>query len=169
VRQRGFAGLIILVLIAFAIAGYFAYKYYVLNSAVIKPALTPYTTPFISPTPIATTPPVQIPSGTPNITLGWKIYTNDKYGFEIKYPSNFKALTDKDNLYGWPNAVVLFYGGGQSYDLPVEVWNTEAQYKAKYPQGTTVFKTADGKFITLTNVNKDPEVDKIIATFKFTQ
>jgi hypothetical protein len=55
VRQRGFAGLIILVLIAFAIAGYFAYKYYALNSAVIKIPLIPQATPLISPTPIATT------------------------------------------------------------------------------------------------------------------
>lgn len=98
----------------------------------------------------------------------WQTYSNTQYGFEIKYPVNFKALTDKDSLYGWPKAVVLFYSGGQSYDLPVEVWSSEAEYKQKYPNaGVTVFKKGS-QFITLSNVNSNPLVDQIISTFKFT-
>ncbi len=95
-------------------------------------------------------------------------YTNTQYGFELKYPLTFKALTDKENLYGWPKAIVLFYSGGQSYDLPVEVWDSEAEYQEKYKSVTythEVFQKGD-KFITLVNMNNDPIVDKIIASFK---
>lgn len=100
----------------------------------------------------------------------WKVYKNEQYGFEFSYPETYKVLTDKENLYGWPKAILLLYKGGQSYDLAVEIWNTEAEYKEKYADASilTVFKTKDGKFITLLNQNKTPEVSQIITTFKFT-
>src|SRR3989344_6941774 len=63
---------------------------------------------------------------------GWKTYTNTTYGFSIKYPPSYQALTDSNNLYGWKNAVVLIYKGGQSYDLAIQVWDTEEEYKQEY-------------------------------------
>lgn len=76
-------------------------------------------------------------------------------------------MDDEKNLYGWPNAVVLVYGGSQSYDLPIEVWNTEAEYKAKYPNTEELtVEHVGNKFITLVNVNSETEVDEIIQTFK---
>ena len=150
----------IISIVVLGVIGFLVYQNIQLKKQVTLPSTTPVVTPVVTSTPAA----------TPDETANWKIYTNTLYGFEIKYPPNFQALTDKNNLYGWPKAVVLFYSGGQSYDLPVEVWNTEAEYKAKYQDTSnlTVYKTKDGRFITLINTNKDPEVDKIISTFKFT-
>ncbi len=106
---------------------------------------------------------------SPIIPDGWLTYKNEEYGFEISYPEKYKALVDEENLYGWPNAVVLIYGGGQSYDLPIEVWGAPSEYENKYPnaENLTVKKIGD-KYITLMNVNFEEEVDAIINTFKVT-
>ena len=101
-------------------------------------------------------------------TSGWKTYQDSQYNFELKYPEEYKIAEDKS---GWPNATLLLYKGGQTYDLAVEVWNTESEYTSKYKtqmslDGLTV-KNYQGKFITLFNGNLDPTVDQIISTFKF--
>ena len=110
-----------------------------------------------------TTSVTEVPDNTP---AGWLTYTNTEHGFEISYPPSYEALDDTENLYGWPDAVVLFYGGGQSYDLPVEAWESENDYQTKYPnaQNLTVHQIGN-KYVTLVNVNFEPEVDQIIATF----
>jgi hypothetical protein len=167
-KQKGFAPvLIILVIVVIGVLGYFSFRYFQtttqsLNLPTTAPATLPTNTPTSTP---SASPASQIPAG-------WQTYTNSQYWFEISFPANFKALTDSTNLYGWPDAIALIYSGGQSYDLPIEVWNTEAQYKEKYSAlkyPPTAFKTKDGKFITLTNINNDPTVTQIMATFKFTQ
>jgi hypothetical protein len=112
----------------------------------------------VTPTPLATIAGQVIPSG-------WQTYTNTQYGFTISFPANFKALTDKDNLYGWPNGVVLIYGGGQAYDIVIEVWTTEAEYKAKYPGETLPVYQVNGKFLTISDQTKSAENASIIATF----
>src|SRR4030042_2813697 len=60
-------------------------------------------------------------SQTTDVKPGWLTYANSQYGFSISYPEDYKALSDQNNLYGWPNGLVLFYKGGQSYDIAVEV------------------------------------------------
>ena len=97
----------------------------------------------------------------------WKLYKNEEYGFQIFHPESYKVLNDKENLYGWPNAIVLLYNGGQSYDLPIEVWDTKAEYEAKYKNAPNLtVKEVKGKFITFLNSNTENEVDEIIDTFK---
>ncbi len=128
---------------------------------------TPTTLPTLT-IPVATNTP--IPTATPSVKQGWTTYKNEQYGFEISYPENYQALDDKKNLYGWPDAVVLLYKGGQSYDLPIEVWDTFSDYESRYKtqmDNLTIKKVAD-KYITLLNMNREEEVDQIIATFKIT-
>lgn len=164
-RQKGNVLIIVLILvIALGAIGYLIYQNMQLKNQVTTPTPTSTTTISLSQT---STPEV---SPSPSLKPGWKLYQNTQYGFEFSYPANYKVLTDSENLYGWPNAILLLYKGGQSYDLPIEIWNSEAEYKAKYTDSSTyvVYKTKDGKFITLSNMNKDPEVAQIVATFKFT-
>lgn len=96
----------------------------------------------------------------------WILYKNEQYGFQIFHPDTYKVLSDKENLYGWPNAIVLLYNGGQSYDLPIEVWDTKAGYETKYGDSPNLtIKEVKGKFITFLNMNTEDEVDEIINTF----
>lgn len=114
---------------------------------------------------------------TPNPTIdamtGWETYANTEYNFSIKYPSNYKLLTNKESLYGWPNAVALIYSGGQSYDLPIEIWSDKNEYKQKYStldeKYITMVSILNNKYLTLVNLNENEIVDKIISTFKFTE
>ncbi len=166
-RQKGNALIIVLLLlIALGIIGYFVYQ----NMLLKRQANIPLSTPTSVAVTVASPSPVPVPTPIPGPSLkpGWQLYTNDQYGFEFSHPASYKVLTDSENLYGWPKAILLLYKGGQSYDLAVEIWSSEAEYKAKYPDSSilTVFKTKDGKFITLLNQNNDPEVSEIISTFK---
>lgn len=118
----------------------------------------------------ATVTPTQTPTPEKsNVPAGWSTYTNSEYNFEISYPSNYKALTSKEDLYGWPDALVLIYGGGQAYDLAIEVWDSEAQYKQKYPSQTVKVYMVDGKYLTILDQTLEPDNSAIISTFKLTQ
>jgi len=127
----------------------------------------------VTPTPQASSPttlpsPSLIP--TSSLPAGWQTYTNQDFGFEISFPSGYQALTDSNNLYGWPNGVVLIYNGGQSYDLAIEHWNSPSEYGQKYPnQPNLTVKNIGNVYITLLNTNTDPQVDQIIQTFKTLQ
>lgn len=126
-------------------------------SATIKPS--PTTTESLTPT--ATESLTKVPTG-------WETYPNDKYNFEISFPKPYRALTDKNNLYGWPNGVALIYKGGQSYDIAIEVWNSKTEYESKYQsqmQYLTVYPVGN-KYLTLTDLTHDPQNAQIIATFK---
>ena len=139
------------------------------NSSSQQATTTTQTDTQISPIP---TPQPQITqtAEVPDIPGGWKTYKNDAYGFEISYPENYQALYDSENLYGWPDAVVLLYSGGQSYDIPIEVWDSVSEYQSKYPntENLTV-KQVGNKYITLLNMNFGEEVDEIIKTFRLTE
>lgn len=77
-NQKGFAPLVVLVIvIVVGVAVYFGF----MNKSA-KVAISP------SPTVSSTKSPSVSPKDE---TLGWKIYTNAKYGFEFKYPTDWKV------------------------------------------------------------------------------
>ncbi len=90
---------------------------------------------------------------SPDPYQDWQTYTNQEYGFQFSYPEEFEALDDENNLYGWPNALVLLYQGGQAYDIPIEIWDTEAEYQQKYQNRLSelIVKQINGKFLTFHN------------------
>lgn len=172
--------IVILAAVCFAGAAFFLGKNLATNQKPSAPSSMPtQSQPTLMATPsqqpsVPTQSP--LPSPTPNSNLesnqntnnkpGWLTYTDSQYGFSISYPEGYKPLTDKENLYGWPDGLVLFYKGGQSYDIAVEVWNSEAAYKQKYPnENLTAYKLGD-KFITLVDLTKEEENQEIISTFK---
>lgn len=95
-------------------------------------------------------------------------YTNEKYGFELTYDAPYKVLVDKDNLYGYPNGVILIYKGGQAYDIVVEAWDTKAAYEKQYSSQmakVTVLENK-GKFITFFDNTESDGNNKIIESAK---
>ncbi len=123
------------------------------------PEIAASTTPTFVPTPVPTS----------NIPSGWKTYNNKRYGFEISFPSEYKALDDANSLYGYPNGIVLIYGGGQSYDLVIEHWSNQSEYENKYRnQSNITIKKIGDTYISLLNTNFEVEVDEMVKTFKIT-
>lgn len=52
----------------------------------------------VSPSPTVTVNNSKLPSPTPkSTTASWKVYTNAKYGFEIKYPNNWYFADENNN------------------------------------------------------------------------
>jgi hypothetical protein len=102
------------------------------------------------------------------IPEGWQTYTSDEYGFEISYPEGYQALDDANNLYGWPNGVVLIYGGGQAYDVVVEAWDSEVEYKAKYPPGTMNFTATKigSKWMTVSDQTNEEGNLEVMGSFR---
>lgn len=136
-----------------------------------SPAPQQIPTTIASPSPFSS-PTQPLPTSTVSVTTApsdWLIYKNSTYGFEIMYPKTYKALDDKNNLYGWPNGIVLFYKGGQSYDIAIQAWNTKEDYEKAYPGGSyeVTVKQVNNKYLTIVNLTKDPQNAEIITTFKF--
>lgn len=116
---------------------------------------------------VATTVPSK--ASTTDITNDWKMYSNSQYGFQIKYPINYKIEND---MSGWPQAITLFGGpSGQSYYLAIEIWNSQSEFntaRGYNVQPQPVFKKVGNQYLSLWNVNQDQVVDQIISTFEFT-
>ncbi len=111
--------------------------------------------------------PNQTPTA-PSIPNGWNTYCNNKVGFEISFPSNYSALDDAENLYGWKNGVVLIYDGGQSYDIAIQLWKSKTEYENEFSnrlENITIYKVGN-QFLTIINITQEPENAKIIATFR---
>jgi len=150
----------ILLLILAAVGGYF------LSQLPSQPQPNPSPTPSQSSLPSPLPPTQSSPSSV--IPSDWQTYKNTTHGFAISYPPTYQALDDANNLYGWPNGVVLLYNGGQSYDVIIEVWNTQADYQAKYSSGNfdLTVKKIGNKYLTLLNSTQEDQNSAIISTFE---
>lgn len=84
-KQKGLAPILVALLIAVAIGGYLVYTNYSNNR--VKPTPSPK--------------PTTQPSSAPDLTANWKTYTNAKFGYYLKYPtdwSSFIPSTEQDTL-----------------------------------------------------------------------
>ncbi len=103
----------------------------------------------------------------PEINDGLIEITDVTIGFSLRHPENYKTATDS----AWKNSSIILYTGGQVYDLVVQVWNTEDEYKKFFGEtysgleNMTIQKVGN-KIVTLLNQNNSEEVDKIIQSFK---
>lgn len=77
-KQQGLAPVTIVILIALAFGGYFVYQNQVKSTPLPKQATQ------ITSTPADASP---VPTGDTE-TANWKTYTNQKYGYSVKYPIN---------------------------------------------------------------------------------
>ncbi|HBD02202.1 MAG: hypothetical protein UX38_C0002G0008 [Microgenomates group bacterium GW2011_GWC1_46_16] len=146
-----------------------SFAYYYGTQKPDQPLPSPTSTSESTPIPQTSSLPSLVPSPTSNIPSGWETYTNSEYGFAISYPSSYQLLTDRNNLYGYPNGIALIYGGGQSYDLIIEHWDSTSAYEQKYPnQANLTVKKIGNRYISFLNNNSDPKIDDIIATLKIT-
>lgn len=170
--------IIVVVIIIFLAVGLAAGYFLATSSKPVPEKISPV--PQISPTAFATittplSPTITVsiitPTETPQSTQSaLPTYKNTQYGFEISYPASYKVLTDSDNLYGWPNGIALLYKGGQTYDIAIQIWNTQAEYENQYPSaaGTITEKKTGNKIITIMDVSGDPDNAAVISSFKFT-
>lgn len=102
----------------------------------------------------------------PLVKEGYQKVSDIQNRFTLTYPENYRLVEDKA---AWKNASVILYTGGQSYDLVVQVWNSESEYRGVYGNSYDDFITAknfNGKYITFLNANKSKEVEEIIKSFE---
>lgn len=161
-RQKGISLLVVVFMIA--VIGILIAILYFTIKPVGSPSITPMLT-TLPATPAASSVPTPTPTSNPH--EGWSVYQSEEYGFEISYPSSYEALDDANNLYGWPNAVVLLYNGGQAYDVVVEAWDSMTEYTSKHPATETFdveIKTINGKFISVTNYTNEENNSEILLT-----
>lgn len=110
--KNPFMGLVIIILLlSFAAAGFFAYKNWQLKQQIsqVKP----------TPTPIIT------PSATPDPMANWKTFTNSTWGYSFKYPPQWGVSTGGDD-------VVLLMSNAQ-YLTAREKWDDANQGPFAYP------------------------------------
>ncbi len=98
---------------------------------------------------------------------GLLTFTDTSLGFSLKYPTTYRI--EKDS--GWKNAGLILYSGGQTYDLVVQSWNTEAEYKKYFEENigtpqTLVVKKIGNKYVTFLNMGEDKDVDTVISSYK---
>lgn len=123
-KQKGFAPILILVLVIIGVAGYFGYKY-------VKPIIpqAPHATPLV----------FTISSPTPDPTANWKKYVDTKNQFSFKYPVSVSITTADQG--------VKISGLGKDVLLTVESAKTHNFFSSKIAK-TTKFGDNNWSYLT---------------------
>lgn len=98
-NQKGFTPIIILVILALVVGGYFAYQNVQLKKSATQNQPTPA--------------PLVSPSSTPDATANWKIFSDEQNGIEFKYPQTW----DAEKMLGWTFNVFL---DDRSFEIPTQ-------------------------------------------------
>ncbi|MDD5054716.1 MAG: S-layer homology domain-containing protein [Candidatus Peribacteraceae bacterium] len=78
-------------------------------------------------------------------TAGWKTYSNTQYGYEVKYPNNWKGPISDTNVAFMPV-------GGQDYSLAIHVYNVPLnEAEALLPVFSRPGRTIDSRTTITTN------------------
>jgi hypothetical protein len=155
--------IVLVLIILVSVGGYLYISQTNKTSLVSSPTTQPVRT--LIPSPQPQKQPIS-PSPESTIPANWKTYTNSAYGFEISFPENYQALDSPDDLYGWPNGVVLIYGGGQAHDVAIEIWDNQTDYQGKYPNEEVEKHSIGTKYLTIADITGEVINSEIIFTFK---
>ncbi len=154
--QKGSATVILLVVLVIVLAGVLVYFAFLKKPGEVAVSLTP------TPTPTKTATP------TPDETANWKTYTNTRYGFEVKYPSDWEQITP--NITGQASLTVGFKPKNLSGETLANVFvsNNNLDFLAQH----SIYKkeTKGGYIFTLQNSGGSDYLAKenqILSTFKF--
>lgn len=177
-NNKGSTLIVVLMFLFFAgVTGYFIYQNQQLQDKIIEVTTPDLPEKAVDLPETETSPEISKPTEpaeeivvepSPDPYADWQTYTSQEYGFQFSYPDDFEALDDQNNLYGWPKAVVLLYQGGQAYDIPVEVWDNQAEYQQKYQNrlSEVTVKEVGGKYVTFHNNTGVNLFDEITDSFK---
>lgn len=188
--HKGFSSIVLLLIVLAAVIGFWFYK----TQVQMSPFLTFPSFLSHSPAPVACTMeaklcpdgssvgrsgpncefaacPTQSSNTSPTIDMSkWQTYTDKVYGFEIKYPNNYR-IVQNDPYYSNNDILLIDTNDGVSYGVVIEVWNTESEYLNKYHVSEGVpltVKKHSGKIFTLYQASQYEENKQIISSFKFT-
>lgn len=158
--ERGLAG-IVLVAVLFIVIISAGVGYLILKRMSLRT---------VAPTPNSTNVPAVSASPTPTSpeTADWKIYRNEEYGFEIKYPNGWEFLVDDPQGQKYPSFRDKKYDG--SFEWPGLIIDWPPIYDLEIPATeSNIFKLEDAEdeiiIISFTNsFTKEPK--KIVATCK---
>lgn len=137
-KQKGLAPILIIILIALAVGGYlFIQK---------------------QPKPVSTSQPSPSPIASDEIAT-WKTYTNNKYGYSVKYPGDkfvsCENITEDTGLRLWKVPFDCPYAHDVPYKIGVVIYKT-GEYKEYKTPATTEELTID-------------EVKAIKKTYQYTE
>jgi len=99
-------------------------------------------------------------------TSTWQTYTNQEYGFEFKYPSEYHLVTSGKEE-SWPHAIVLLECANmlcQSYELAVELKESNRIQEDEFKHVYEGKATEDG-YVMLTNQGNKEIIYQVISTF----
>ena len=149
--------------------------------------ITKYRSKFIQSTPQ--------PSSVPTInTATWKVYTNKKYNFQLRYPPELNLVPKEVNIYQnyqdyhqkcvngtyqgcggsrWPDYKITFFRTNGKGAFDVDIWKGEeiSQYIKSishngYAYNVSTFRSF-GEYGEIDPVSEEV-IDQILSTFKFT-